>query len=132
MSKEHEIRDMARLAILENKLNDIQVKNLRMFPLVFFNGVSKALLDYDLSVSKPSVDYELTNKEDPDKIGIKYDFDKATTRSVVEYRLTIDESQDNSHLENRFLALEKSVRNLFWKEVRVIVFFNEKKVYESK
>lgn len=132
MSKEHEIRDMARLAILENKLNDIQVKNLRMFPLIFFNGVSKALLDYDLSISKPSVEYEITNKEDPDKIGIKYDFDKATTNSVVEYRLTIDESQDNSHLENRFLALEKSVRNLFWKEVRVIVFFNEKKVYESK
>jgi hypothetical protein len=131
LSKEFEIRDMAKLSILENKLNDIQVKNLRMFPLIFFNGVSEAKIDYDLSVSKPSVDYEIENKTDPDKIGIKYNFDRPTSKSMIEYNLTIDETQENDYLENRFLALEKAVRSLFWKEVKIVVLFNGKKVHES-
>lgn len=137
MSKEHEIRDMAKLTILENKLNDIQLKNLKMFPLVFFNGVSKAEIDYDFSITKPSVDYEIENEKvlddkQPNKIGIKYSFDRPSMKSMVEYRLTIDETQENNHLEKRFSALETAIHNLFWKEVKVTVFFNEKKVYESK
>ena len=131
LSKEHQIRDMARLSILENRLNDIQIKNLRMFPLIFFNGVSEAKINYDFSVGKPSVDYEIENKTDPDKLSIKYSFDRPELKSMVEYSLTMDESQTNDHLENRFLALEKAVRHLFWKEVKVIVLFNDKKVYES-
>ncbi len=132
MSKEQQIRDMAKLSILENKLNDIQLTNLKMFPLVFFNGVSETKLDYDFSIQKPSVDYEIENKTDPDKIGIKYSFDRPKMNSMVEYSLTIDETQDNGHLENRFLALENAVHNLFWKEVKVVVLFNGKRVYESK
>lgn len=137
MSKEHEIRDMAKLSILENKLNDIQLKNLQMFPLVFFNGVSKAEIDYDFSISKPSVDCEIEHEKvlddkKPNKLSAKYSFDRPTHRSVIEYKLTIDETQDNSHIENRFFALERAIHNLFWKEVRVTVFFNNKKVFESK
>jgi hypothetical protein len=131
LSKEHQIRDMARLSILENKLNDVQLKNLRMFPLVFFNGVTEAKINYDFSVDKPSVHYEIENKANSDELGIKYNFDRPTVKSMVEYNLTIDESQDNSHLENRFLAIQNAVRHLFWKEVRVTVLFNDRKVYES-
>lgn len=131
MSREHEIRDMAKLSILENKLNDIQLKNLRMFPLIFFNGVSEATINYDFSITKPSVDYEIKNAGNAEKMDIKYSFDRPNTKSMVEYNLTIDESQVNDYLENRFSAIEKAVRNLFWKEVKVIVLFNDKKVYES-
>lgn len=137
MSKEHEIRDMAKLSILENKLNDIQLKNLKMFPLVFFNGVSKAEIDYDFSISQPSVDFEIEHEKvlddkKPNKLNAKYSFDRPTHQSMVEYRLVIDETQDNDYLENRFLALETAVHNLFWKEVRIVVLFNGKKVYETK
>lgn len=133
MSKEQEIRGMAKLTILDNKLNDIQLTNLKMFPLVFFNGVKEAKIDYDFSISKPSVDFDIEkHPTDYEKRGVKYSFDRPSHNSVVEYRLTIDETQENSHPENRFLALEKAVHNLFWKEVKVTVFFNEIKVYETK
>jgi hypothetical protein len=128
---------MAKLSILENKLNDIQLKNLKMFPLIFFNGVSQAEIEYDLSISKPSVDFDIEhekvlNDKEPNKLDAKYSFDRPTHKSMVEYKLTIDENQINDFLDNRFLALEKAVRSLFWKEVRIIILFNDKKVYETK
>jgi hypothetical protein len=133
LSKEKEIRDMAKLTILENKLNDLQIKNLKMFPLVFFDGVSEAKIDYDFSVEKPSVEYEITNKDNPDKIGIKYEFDKPKPTGRIEYDLTIEHDGGlNSKLPYRFQSLEYAVRSLFWKEVKVTVLFNGKKVYESK
>ena len=131
MSKEHEIRDMAKLSILDNKLNDIQLKNLKMFPLVFFNGVTEAKVTYDLHTEKPSVEYEIENKTDPDKLSIKYEFDRPKTNSSVEYNLVIDELSPNDNLSYRFESLERAVRNIFWKEVRVTVLFNDKKVFES-
>ena len=131
MSKEQEIRDMAKLTILDNKLNDIQLKNLKMFPLVFFDGVISASINYDLSTEKPSVDYEIENKTDPDKLSIKYEFDRPTMNSFVEYHLVIDESKGNGSLPFRFENLVNAVRFLFWKEVKVTVFFNGTKVHES-
>lgn len=111
---EEAIREMAKLTMLSNKINEIQEKNLKMFPLVFFNGVSKVVVNYDLSVNRTP------NDEAP------------TVNSYVSYDLTIDESQDNSKLDHRFKHLENSVHNLFWNSVRVKVLFNDRVVFESK
>lgn len=111
---EQTIREMAKLTMLSNKINEIQEKNLKMFPLVFFNGVRKVVIDYDLTVNK-------TLDDTP-----------ATTNSWVHYDLTIDETQENPKLDFRFEHLEKNVRNLFWNNVKIKVLFNDRIVFESK
>lgn len=119
---------MARLSILEDKLNDIQIKNLRMFSLIFFNGVKEASIEYDLKLDRPVVEFE----KDVKKMEIKYKFPRPKTNHGIIYRITLDESQDNSNLDKRFFAIEKAVRDLFWNNIKVTVFFNDKLVYESK
>lgn len=117
---EDSIREMARLTMLSNRLNYIQEKNLKMFPMVYFNGVSTADILFDLSNGREFITE--TQPQDPERPEGKY----------VSYRLTIDESQDNGNLEFRFKVLEDSVRNLFWSDTAVMVFFNGKKVFESE
>ena len=108
------LREMANLAIFSNKITEFHEKNMKMYPLVYFNGVSSVKIDYDLSHTKTVGDVPVSSQ------------------SMVSYYLEIDETQDNSHLDNRFIALEKSVRTLFWKDVVVEVFFNNRIVYKSK
>lgn len=125
---ELQIRDMAKLTMLENKINDVQVQNLRMFALVFFDGVVEAQIDYDFAVIKPAVEYE----EDVKKLDIKYKFKKPEHNSKVIYNLTLDSKHENASMDRRFEALTTSVRNLFWKEVKVIVYLNGKLAFETK
>lgn len=111
---EAKVREMANLTVLSNKINEIQEKNLKMFGLVYFNGVASVKIDYDLA-------------------NLKTDEDKAPLHSnYVNYHLTIDETQDNSKLDIRFGYLERSVRNLFWNDIAVKLFFNNKQVFRSK
>jgi hypothetical protein len=111
---EEQVREMAMLTVLSNKINPIQEKNLKMYPLVYFNGVKSVKIEYDLTHKKTTDDEPVINN------------------SVVSYYLEIDEKQENNSLEVRFQHLENSVRNLFWKDVSVEVFFNDRIVFKSK
>ncbi|NJO48080.1 MAG: hypothetical protein HC840_00025 [Leptolyngbyaceae cyanobacterium RM2_2_4] len=127
-STEEQVREMAKLTLLTNKLNPIQEKNLKLYPLVFFNGVKSAKMDFDLSN-----DQMIESVEDRKELEITYQFNKAETKHLrVSYHLEIDESADNSSLDKRFEAIEMSVRNLLWLEIKVQVFINTKLAYESK
>lgn len=99
-----------------------------MYPLVFFNGVISAKMDFDLS-NNQMVDSE----ERPDDLELTYKFSKADTSHLrVSYHLEIDEQADNGSLDKRFSAIEQSVRNLLFKEIKVQVFLNGTLRYESK
>lgn len=135
---EIEIRDMAKLSLISNKISDVQEKNLKMYPFVFFNGVKAVKIDYDLS-NNQLVDTEETRntKEDvekgKEKLEIKFKFNQAQTNHLrVSYYLLIDSNTENDHADKRYKAIENSVRNLFWKETRVEVYINDKLMYESK
>lgn len=121
------LKEMARLTMLSNKLNDIQLKNLSMFPMVFFNGISQVTMDYDLS-NNLAVDTE----EDANKLDIKYTFETATQHLIVKYYLEVNETEAQENLPKRFEALESSVRGLLWKDIKINVFINNKLSYESK
>lgn len=126
---EEQVREMAKLTLLTNKINPIQEKNLKMYPLVFFNGVKSAKVDFDLSNDQMLVDSE-ENKSD---LEITYQFNKAETRHLrVSYHLEIDETAENNSLDARYSAITQAVRNLFFKETKVQVFINAKLAYESK
>lgn len=111
---ENQVREMAQLTLLSNKINPIQEKNLKMYPMVYFNGVKKVTIKYDLSSRKSETDAPAQNM------------------SFVVYDLEIDESQDNSKLDLRFEHLERAVRNLFWNDIRIRLRFNGKLAKESE
>ena len=126
---EEQVREMAKLTLLTNKLNPIQEKNLKMYPLVFFNGIKSAKMDFDLSNDQMLVD----SNENKTDLEITYQFNKAETRHLrVSYHLEIDEEADNNSIDARYSAITQAVRNLLFKEIKVQVFINTKLAYESK
>jgi len=121
------VLEMARLSMLTDRISEVHIKNLQMYPFVFFENVTSVKIDYDLS-NKLGVD----TKEDTKNADIEYSIDSAKTNHLrVSYRLTLNE-KSNDNLERRFAAIEESTRTLFWKQVSVEVYFNDKKVYGSK
>lgn len=122
------LKKMAQLSITTNQINEIQQKNLKMYPFVFFNGVKSVSIEYDLT-NQSKVNYDT----DPKTMEIVYKFDKPIVDNFkVLYDLKIDETQDNPHMEKRFDALEKSIATLFWNGIPIEVKFNGKSVYTSK
>jgi hypothetical protein len=107
------IQEMAKLTVLSGRINELQQKNLKTFPLVYFNGVSKVEVNYDLSTAQGS------------------ELGKASNKSSVSYYLTIDENAPNSNIEKRFEALVSSVKSLFWNNIKITVYFNNLRVFES-
>ena len=124
---DQKVKEMAQLSLLLNRINPIQEKNLKIYPLIFFDGIKSAKVDYDFS-NPNTVD---CNKDEKNlEVSYKFkDLDRPNFR--VSYHLDIDESVDNSPLDKRFKAIEGAVRDLFWKETKVEVYFNTKLVYES-
>jgi hypothetical protein len=122
------IKEMAKLTMLSNKLNDIQLKNLKSFPFIYFDGINELVMEYDLS-NNLDVDTEENSK----LVDIKYQFGTTTGHLHVTYKMKIEPYLEKmNHLEKRFEHLETSVRTILWKDVKVRVFFNDKLVFESK
>lgn len=115
------VKQMAALTMVSNQLTDIQQKNMKMFPLVFFEGVKEARVDYDLS-RRHDVDLDKDNN-----LTVK----APLRNNFVAYYLTLDEKAQGESVDRRFKALEASVRSLFWKDVTVEVYFNDKIIYKS-
>lgn len=107
------VKEMARLSVLSNRMGEVQEKNLKMFPLVFFESVKSARIQYDLSHKKSAED------------------EPVISNTFVRYHLDVDESK-NDRLDLRFKYLEESVKNLFWRDITVEVYFGEKIVFKSK
>jgi hypothetical protein len=119
---DQKVKDMAKLAIYSNRISEIHEKNLMTWPFVFFEGVRSVKIDYDLS---------RTDSVDLDKLN-NLTVNKPTNQSFVKYFLTIDEKIENHHLDKRFSALVKAVRDIFWKNITVEIAFNDKVVHKSE
>lgn len=115
------LSEMARLTTLSGRISDVQIKNLQMFPLVFFNNVTECRVDYDLSHKSDVL-------EDTDG---KLIINAPTRNNYVAYYLELDEANNTADLDKRYTALEQSVRNLFWNDVSVEIYFNGKIMYKS-
>src|ERR1017187_6508651 len=118
---------MAKLSLVSNRINEIQLKNLQTYPFVFFNGVHAARIDYDFS-NKSLVG----TSEDEKNLEISYQVNPQTRNFKVIYHLDIDENENNANLDKRFDTLCNSISNLFWRGILVEVYFNDNRVYTSK
>lgn len=129
-STREKVREMAKLSVLTDKINEVQIINLKRYPFVFFEGVQTAEISYDLH-NNMGVSDKLTQDKDKNN-QLDYTFEKPETRHLrVSYHLTLDERL-NGQIEKRFAAIEQAVRTLFWKQVKVEVFFNGTLKFESK
>lgn len=106
------LQEMAQLTVLSGRISDLQAHNMKLFPMVYFEGVQEVKVDYDLAPAKSMSD------------------EPTFSNSTISYHLVLDESK-NTDLEKRFMALESSVRCLFWSDVRIEIYFNNKIVYKS-
>jgi hypothetical protein len=106
------LAEMAKLSVLANRINEIQEKNLKTYPFVFFNDILSARIEFDLSKVN---DDGLMNHSD----------------HHVTYFLRLDEETNREHLDKRFFALTNAVRTLFWTDLNVRVNINGKMVYRS-
>lgn len=109
------LQEMAELSILANRISEIQERNLKMFPMVFFDDVAEARIDYDLGH------------------GINEETKEVNHASRVSYYLLFKGQQkDDATFQKRCSILEDAVRKLFWKDIKVEIYVNREKVYESK
>lgn len=108
------LSEMAQLAMFSGRISEVQEQNMKVFPFVFFEGVTEVKIDYDLGY------------------GINDDTKEINHKSFIGYELQLDESANKLHLDKRFAALEFSVRELFWKDIAIKISFNGKEVYGSK
>lgn len=124
------VREMAKLSVLTDRISEVQEFNLKRYPFVFFEGLSKAEISYDLH-NDMGVSEKVT--QDKDKaFQLDYQIEAPDTGHLrVSYFLTLDERL-NGQLDKRFAAIEQAVRTLFWKQVKVQVFFNGTLKFESK
>lgn len=99
---EQQVREMARLTMLSNRLNEIQEKNLRMYPYVFFDHVKTVTITFDLECRPDSVDKRET---------------------FVKYQIQVDPTKPMDNKENRIKALVQATRNLFWTDLKVEIEF---------
>jgi hypothetical protein len=106
------LKEMGHLTALSGRICDLQIHNLKMYSLVFFEDVTEAKIEYDLMPIK-------TVDDEPVKNNL-----------LISYFLTLNETSNNN-LDKRFLALEKSVRTIFWNDVTIEVYFNNKIKYKS-
>lgn len=134
MSNENEIKEvlkkMAQLSITTNQINGVQQANLKAFPLVFFNGVKSAKVEYDLT-NNSGINYDT----DPKTLDITYNFGKPETRNFkIKYSLEMESDAEelNFLLDKRFEALENAISTLLWKGIPISVDFNGKNIYKSK
>lgn len=127
MSNTQEIlKEMARLTMLSNQLNDVQLKNLKSFPFIFFDGIQEVTMEYDLS-NQMGTDTIENAKEGE----IEYEITGSTRHLHVTYHFNLEPTIKMHHLENRYSALEQSVRGILWKEITLRVYFGKNLMYES-
>ena len=105
MSNQPSLKDLTKLVMFSGRLSEVHTENLKAFPFIYFDGVSEAKLEHDIS----------TVKEIP---------------SIISYDLTT--TGENFQLEKRYKALENAIRSLFWKEMQLKLSINGKEVYKSE
>lgn len=115
------LSEMARLTTLSGRISDVQIRNLKMFPLVFFDQINEVKIDYDLSHKSDVLEDTSGNLI----------VNAPTRNNYVAYYLTLDQSKNTTDLDKRYVALEKSVRTLFWTDLSVEVYFNNQIKYKS-
>jgi hypothetical protein len=104
LSKEA-LDDMRKITIMTGTLSEVHVKNMNMYPFVFFDNVKSVRIEYDIDV-KSSENSQSNN-------------------SYVVYHLkTKGGKKSITNLDKRLEALKNSISTLLWSGIKVSVYLN--------
>jgi hypothetical protein len=106
------LKEYAQLAIISGRLSEMHIQNLKLYPMIFFNGVHAVRIQYDLTHKKTAEDEPVLNP------------------NIVSFYLDLEGDQ-NAQIDKRFAALETAVRDLLWSDITVEIYFNDKIVFKS-
>ena len=102
------IKEMAQIAATTGRISTIQEKNLKMYPLVFFDGVKEVEIEYDLSPFQASSNgYDVVCK----------------SKSFVIYKISTD-GREIEDLDRRGKAITDAVHVLLWSGIVVEVIID--------
>jgi hypothetical protein len=107
------VQDMAKLTVLSRRISAVQEKNMKLYPFIFFKDLKEARVEYDLDRVK-------TVGDEPEH-----------NNSTVTYFLTLDEAT-NDRMDFRFKSLETAIKVLFWSDVVVEIYINDRIMFKSK
>lgn len=113
---------MAKLVLVSGKISEMHMKNMQMYPFIYFDGVKEVKIDYDLSHKADA----LVDRHNDLTIKTPY------RNNVVTYYLYMHPGTKMEFMDKRFSALEASIKTLFWKDLVIEVFMDDKIVYKSK
>ena len=102
---------MRKLTLITGQLSEVQIKNLKMYPLIYFDDVKEVTMSYDI-VTDPAA--ALPGKG-----------------SQILYEIEFNEDANPSMIDKRMMALRSSVQFILWSNVTVVVVDKKtKKSYE--
>jgi len=100
-----QLKDMAQMSAITGKISTVQERNLKMYPLVFFDGVERVEINYDLSPIRSSENGS----------------DLVAAKSFVAYDIKTD-GREVMNLNRRCAAIDRAVATLLWSGIHVEVF----------
>lgn len=101
-------KDLTKLALFFGRIPETHIKALKGYAFIFFNG----------HTADPKLDYsvETTDKTKP---------------TVFKYEFQLD-LEKNDHIDKRYKALERAIRDLFWSDAKVEIKVNGQEVFKSE
>lgn len=120
------VRDMAKLSMFSNRLSDVQINNLKMYPFIFFEGVQSVKLDYDLDQAR-----HVGTSPNKETLEIEYSISNKILNHTISYNLKVG-GTPQTYLSKRVQALTQAVHDLLWKDIEVKILLNGKKIKEEE
>lgn len=102
------IEDMKNITMLTGEISSVHLVNLKKWPHIVFNNITGLEIKYDLTKDRT----------------------KETGEGFVEFYVEI-ENEEIEDFDKRCSFLAMWVRDMFWSEIRVSVFFNGKEKYKD-
>lgn len=100
------LEDMRKITILTGTISKVHEQSLGKWPYIVFDDVGSLGVDYDLSKKEKN------------------------NMNFVNFYIT-SSKQEYEDLDKRCGKLTEWVRDMFWKEVDVNIFINEKNIYSN-
>lgn len=108
MSNEIPVGDYTKLMLFFGRVSEVHIENLKAFPFIYYSDVTEVKLDYSVNTER-----------------------KIDEESLISFEISI--SKENNLLSRRFEGIEKAVRALFWKEIKVkVTILPQNEVFQSE
>lgn len=109
------LEDMRKITMLTGEISSIHMENLKKWPYVAFNSV----------IENIEIEYDLTKQKTQD-LG-----EGSIVFNISNQSSSCEDFKNQDSFNTRCEIITSWVRDMFWPEIKVEIFFNSKKVYSN-